>query len=134
VNKDLSANIAVCHNCRFHQLITPHLICTVDGVSVIEHAANGCPKDYYRLGLPVDAQPPAPPAMVSVVHGAIGLAKVALGIDRASDETQAARRAVCDDCPEGEKVMGVFHRCRICGCATTTKIALKGEKCPLGKW
>ena len=73
-----------------------------------------------------------------VAHGAVGLTKAALRIDRASDETIAARREACMACEYLEKreVLGVVQvrRCLRCGCLVKPKAVISGESCPVGKW
>lgn len=44
------------------------------------------------------------------------------------------RTAVCTTCEQAEMVKGLFRRCKLCGCATFSKVRNKDEKCPLGKW
>lgn len=56
---------------------------------------------------------------------------VAAGAKLAADPaTVAARKAVCDDCPE----RGPSNVCRECGCALSAKQRLLTEACPLGRW
>ncbi len=56
---------------------------------------------------------------------------VATGFALARPETQAARRAICDPCPELDTRL---DRCRSCGCWLKAKLRLPGEFCPLAKW
>jgi hypothetical protein len=71
-----------------------------------------------------------------IVHGAAGLTKAVVGIDRAPADAIAARRAICRRCDratrhrDGVRVL----RCLECACWIKPKTALAGEKCPLGKW
>lgn len=67
----------------------------------------------------------------SIVHGAAGLAKAALGLDQATPEQIEQRQATCKGC---EFSGGVINRCSKCGCVIAAKVRLKGEHCPVGKW
>lgn len=55
------------------------------------------------------------------------------GFRIADEAEQARRRAICAACPEWE---ATARRCRICGCHTDAKIALRSAHCPLPvpKW
>jgi hypothetical protein len=66
--------------------------------------------------------------------GGAGLAKAAIGINRAAPEIIASRRAACDACPHARVTLGVFQNCALCGCLTAAKTTLANEKCPAGKW
>lgn len=78
-----------------------------------------------------------------VVSGAVGLAKVVTGIDRADDDLTAQRLAVCAICeeivrvldgmPSGADVM-IGDSCRACGCLLRAKTRIGAESCPLGRW
>ena len=48
-----------------------------------------------------------------------------------SNETLAAREAVCKQCPRREVET---NRCLECTCYLSMKTQLTSEKCPLGKW
>jgi len=69
------------------------------------------------------------PMMERIAHGASGLAKAALGIERADDATIAERYALCMTCDRN--ALGV---CTECGCLCAAKMRVAGEACPEGKW
>lgn len=78
------------------------------------------------------------------LKGAVGLAKVALGMDAAPDAVIAERRDACRMCdratrnpsPRYVASMGLssLSRCLECKCFIAAKTKLAGERCPLGKW
>jgi hypothetical protein len=70
----------------------------------------------------------------TLVSGAAGLAKSAVGIDRAAEAVIESRRAICNACPRARVALGVFQQCGLCGCLTEAKTTLANEKCPAGKW
>ncbi len=72
--------------------------------------------------------------MAAAIHGAVGLVKAAVGMDKAPRELVEKRQEICDNCEHAVLRTGVFWQCDICKCATAAKIRLKGEKCPIGKW
>lgn len=58
----------------------------------------------------------------------------ASGFSMATDEQQAQRRSICDECPMWDATaFGGRGKCRKCGCGGL-KLKLATEKCPLGKW
>ena len=67
--------------------------------------------------------------LARIVHGAAGLAKAALGLARATDETIADRTRLCRAC--GDYRHGFCGRC---GCLIAGKVRISSEKCPAGKW
>jgi hypothetical protein len=79
-----------------------------------------------------------------LLKGAAGLAKAALGIDRASDEIVAQRRNQCRECPHATKNPKRVHlptkgltklsRCQLCDCFIHAKTLLASETCPDGRW
>lgn len=79
-----------------------------------------------------------------VVHGAIGIAKAALHIGRASEEEVAKRRNLCRNCehatrnddPKFKATNGLTNlsQCQKCSCVILAKTSNKDEKCPLGRW
>lgn len=72
-----------------------------------------------------------------IVHGAAGLAKAAMGINRADDATIAARTAICKSNACGKATVsaeGNLKSCSLCNCMLRAKLSLKGESCPIGKW
>lgn len=50
----------------------------------------------------------------------------------------AARRAICDACPDTFQLPFlsglISDQCKHCGCFTRPKTRLAHEKCPIGKW
>lgn len=79
------------------------------------------------------------PSIASVAaRGAVGLAKVALGVDRAPESVVTARRDVCRSCEHSTKrLFGLqvkVQRCNVCQCLIAGKSVLLGEKCPEGRW
>lgn len=71
--------------------------------------------------------------LLKIAHGAAGLAKATLRIDRASTEAIEERRKVCSGCPEFMPA-GIASKCRACGCNLMAKTTIASERCPLGKW
>ena len=122
----LMSNALICHVCP--ELVRGEWTCRQDGIPIHEHAAQGaCP-----LGKFNEAPKPA-----TLTHGLAGLAKAALGIDRADDATIDARRATCAGCPDAVGIIGgLVTSCRLCGCIIRAKILIKGERCPANppKW
>lgn len=70
-----------------------------------------------------------PSAWERVVKGSIGLAKVALGVDRSTDALIESRKAICEECP-----WLTGSTCQKCGCLYRAKIRLASEECPINKW
>jgi hypothetical protein len=74
--------------------------------------------------------------LARLAHGAVGLIKAAVGIDRAPAAGVAARVQVCRQCDratrhkDGVRVL----KCLECSCWIKLKTRLAGETCPLGKW
>ena len=75
-----------------------------------------------------------PSFLQRLAHGAIGLGKAMIGVDRAGDETIAARRQTCAGCDQSTVLAGVANSCKACGCFWSAKILTNGERCPLKKW
>lgn len=118
----------ICHRCIAGR--GTKFCCPEDGKPIAEHAhARQCP-----LGLFAEADQAG--TLSAIAHGAAGLAKAVLHIDRASDETIAARRSICAGCPESKSIGGIVMVCNKCGCAWGAKIVIESEKCPLPvpKW
>jgi len=79
-----------------------------------------------------------------VLHGAIALAKVAVGADAARPSLVAARRDICRQCDQATRNsdtrfaahagLTTLSRCRRCGCFIGAKTKLAGEHCPEHKW
>ncbi|HOD83608.1 MAG TPA: hypothetical protein PKG77_19495 [Phycisphaerae bacterium] len=79
-----------------------------------------------------------------VIHGAVALAKVAVGADAAPDAVVAARRDICRQCDQATRNpnarfaahagLTTLSRCRACGCFIAAKTKLAGEHCPLNHW
>ena len=67
--------------------------------------------------------------LAKIVHGAAGLAKAALGLERANDEVIADRTRLCHAC---DKYRHGF--CGQCGCLIAAKVRVGSEACPVGKW
>ncbi len=134
INPRLPVLISICHNCEFSQTqrggCKGHCPCHADGRDIAEHAkADYCPKGFYPDGVTANNL-----TMAAAIHGAVGLVKAAVGMDKSSPELIAQRQEICEACEHWVKPLGLFHRCDICKCATHLKIRLKGEKCPIGKW
>ena len=70
---------------------------------------------------------------ISMLHGAAGIAKAALGIDRPPDDVVAMRRAACESCEHNREIVG-FRQCGLCLCVIDAKVVVSSEKCPAGKW
>jgi hypothetical protein len=74
--------------------------------------------------------------LTQLAHGAVGLTKALVGIDRAPAAVTEARRAICRQCDratrhkDGVRVL----KCLECSCWIKPKTRLAGERCPLGKW
>lgn len=67
--------------------------------------------------------------------GSAGLAKVAIGMDRADDERIRSRESICRDCPSGLFSNGRCDASRGgCGCFLAAKWRLASERCPKGHW
>lgn len=71
-----------------------------------------------------------PGAWERLRKGSVGLTKVALGVDRSSDELIEARKAICEQCPHLIKK----ETCELCGCRYRQKVKLASEQCPDGRW
>lgn len=78
-----------------------------------------------------------------VAHGVVGLAKVAAGIDRTSEELSQSRLDICKGCEHLKRsVVGLSEsadvsltdRCDVCGCFVRGKVLIESERCPNGKW
>ena len=77
------------------------------------------------------------------LKGAVGLAKSALGIDRATDAEIKRRLDQCRQCPQATrsgkpkfaKHQGLTNlsRCRLCKCFVAAKAKISSERCPLDK-
>jgi len=64
-----------------------------------------------------------------IPKGIIGLAKAEFGINKASEDLIAERKAICMRCEHND-----IGRCERCNCYLYAKIRIKGEKCPENKW
>ena len=73
---------------------------------------------------------PITPGMVA--KGAVGLTKVALGVDNAPGDVRDERRRICAECLGVE--LGWKTECPVCRCFIKAKTRLKAEACDLGKW
>lgn len=78
-------------------------------------------------------EPPPPGFVQKIAHGIAGLTKSACGINRASDEVIAQRRAICATCEFATVTLGVVQ-CAACGCALSAKQVNADEQCPKAKW
>lgn len=67
-----------------------------------------------------------------VTHGAIGLAKAALGMGLAPSEVIEARRSICATCDQRRD--GIVLTCSVCDCVIQAKTMLLEENCPVSKW
>lgn len=79
----------------------------------------------------------------NVVDGAVGLVKVAAGVDRTADDVAAARLGACAVCPMLQRAVsglpqgadvGLADRCASCGCFVRAKVLIASEACPDGRW
>lgn len=74
------------------------------------------------------------PTAETIVHGAAGLAKAALGIGRAGEAPIRIRRRECFFCDRARPCLGVVGRaceCAECKCVIRAKTANAHEHCPL---
>ena len=133
--------------------------CMVDQQPLLDHVMNqSCPAGKFgrvssRLGFssssftepPIPSTPAPVPTMAApetsdpsffsrLGHGAAGLAKAALGIDRAEDFRVEYRRQTCEACPYALHRLGVVDTCSLCKCVIRAKTAIASEHCPVGKW
>lgn len=131
--------ISICHRCPHSESNQPGFkggacACTADPqrrqIRVMVKGEE-CPKGYFSG---VDAPKARPTTAGKIIHGAAGVAKALIGIDRASPELIKQREAICVGCDKAVMVAGVFRKCSICGCATALKMMNAGEKCPEGRW
>lgn len=73
---------------------------------------------------------PQPLTVKGVLHGAAGLAKVALGLGIAPRAEVDRRRGICGGC-EHRRPGPVGDYCSACGCVVAAKTTLATERCPL---
>jgi hypothetical protein len=93
---------------------------------------GACPLGNFGEGAkPTD---PEKAGVARLLHGAVGIAKAVLHIDRADDATIDRRRAICGTCDQATVVLGVLEKCKACGCGIVPKTANADQVCPLGKW
>jgi hypothetical protein len=83
----------------------------------------------WTRGQPTREDSDQSPSVGDLVRGAVGVAKAALGVQAAPDETVRARWAECLACDSHDA-----GRCTACGCFTGAKVRVAGETCPRGKW
>lgn len=81
---------------------------------------------------------PPQPELPSLPQRAVNLSRaivrhVADGCQRVSDEVQAERMAVCQQCDQYRASDQTCSHKR-CGCGVQKKTAWRSERCPLGKW
>ena len=69
------------------------------------------------------------PAQPTIVHGAAGLAKAAIGLERASEEAIRERNRICHVCEHYRRGF-----CAKCGCLIVAKVRVASEVCPVKKW
>jgi len=111
--------------------------CTADPAGRTIHAlarAGECPLGLFGNAVPAPQHEAGLTAAATIARGAAGLAKAALGIDRADPEIVAFRRRTCGGCPDVVLRLGVIQQCRRCGCGILPKTLVKGERCPAGRW
>ena len=78
-----------------------------------------------------------PRGFLRLLHGAAGLTRAALGVDRAPEHVIAERRAACRRCPDAQPCDRIGRRvcsCKLCGCLISAKTALSSESCPADRW
>ena len=74
--------------------------------------------------------------LAQLAHGAVGLTKALVGIDRAPAAVVAARVQACRQCDratrhkDGVRVL----KCLECSCWIKLKTRLTRERCPLDRW
>jgi hypothetical protein len=71
----------------------------------------------------------ATPSIADLARGAVGVAKAALGRDRAPEDAITARWDSCLACEKHDR--GV---CLACGCFVGAKIRLASSACPEARW
>ena len=69
-----------------------------------------------------------------IARGTVGLAKAAVGLDKADGITMIKRWAICESCASSVKTAGIVQTCAQCHCMLRAKIRLARERCPLNKW
>ena len=72
-----------------------------------------------------------------VRHGAVGLVKAVLGVDRPAENVIELRRGICLGCELRRlpiKRIDLGGYCVRCKCWLAAKTAIKSEACPIGKW
>lgn len=72
-----------------------------------------------------------------VVHGAVGLTKAALHIDRADESVIEQRRSICRQCEYAQPCRSNPQKkctCSECGCRLAAKTVIASERCPVGAW
>jgi hypothetical protein len=82
------------------------------------------------LALPVLRPIQHVPAVKRIAHGATGIVKVTVGLDKTPDDVLAVRVATCNACPHAMKEGGELKKCSICGCRLWYKLRLASERCP----
>jgi len=83
-------------------------------------------------------------AVTTVIHGAVGLTKAAMGVGQVTEQTVKIRRDRCRECPQATRLnlpqfaafkgLHKFSLCTTCKCFIGAKTLLASEKCPLAKW
>ena len=80
--------------------------------------------------------------VTKIFHGAVGLAKAALGLDAVSVSVREARLDRCRVCehatrhPTKRTAAGLplVRWCRACRCWLDAKTRVASESCPIGSW
>lgn len=74
----------------------------------------------------------------TVAHGAAGLARAALSVDRVTRKVKEARLVKCRACEFSTKTFKdgkvIVNRCTICKCFLGPKAGDQRETCEEGKW
>lgn len=84
---------------------------------------------FYRRKETTTARPPKKTPCGQKIKGAVKMAQAELGINQTQEDVIEQRKAECQSCPHND-----IGRCTECGCFLWSKIRIKGEKCPVGKW
>jgi len=93
----------------------------------ISEDAMAALRSKYRPALPT-----LPAMAANATRAAIAEAKALYhGSPPVSEDTIAARLAICHDCPQ---FLPNQNRCTLCGCYTALKARLRSQHCPLQKW
>lgn len=72
-----------------------------------------------------------------IMHGVSGLAKAAIGADKADKSEIKRRREICqgtETTPRCQLWNPKLNTCRACTCFLPAKIRIKSEHCPINRW